>query len=101
TQAVRMGEKADAIAAQQARDTQQALTHAKTSADAAALNADIAQKSLYLLQRPYVVRSDTIDCHVDRFIQGKSDATIGCTFVNRGMTQAILVELYTDLKLVP
>jgi hypothetical protein len=38
---------------------------------------------------------------VELFIHGKADATIGCIFVNRGMTQAILVELYIDLKLVP
>jgi hypothetical protein len=98
---VQLGEKADDNAAQQARDTQAALAHARTSADAAALNAEIAQKSLYLLQRPYVVRSRTVDCGVELFIHGKDDATIGCTFVNEGMTPAILVELYMDMKLVP
>jgi len=98
---VQLGEKADDNAAQQARDTQAALAHARTSADAAALNAEIAQKSLYLLQRPYVVRSRTVDCGVELFVHGKDDATIGCTFVNEGMTPAILVELYLDMKLVP
>jgi hypothetical protein len=101
TESVRSAQRADAAAAQQARDTQAALALAKTSADAAALNAEIAQKSLYLLHRPYVVRAETVDCGVELFMHGKSDAIIGCIFINRGMTHAILVELYMDLVLVP
>jgi hypothetical protein len=91
-------EGTEATARQQAFDMRKSLAIARKSANAAAKAAEVAEKSLYVLQRPYVIRSSTI-CDLEAFRRGDIDGKIGCIFVNRGATPAVVVEVFTHMTI--